>query len=162
MLDAGLPDGVMLGAAYRPASWTRLQAGAGTNSISPGVRAGAVLVPLGAGPSATVEGGWYFEGNANGVVRQLAGPNYTDTAAAQHLGYKFVNLHAGLDFGGGNATFFIHGGMSYISTTLRNTTDLGGQTVSSQGVITSYSFNQDVTLNAWIPSLKLGLLVYLV
>ena len=163
MLDAGLPDGVMLGAAYRPAFWARLQAGAGSNSISPGVCAGAVLVPFSEGPSFTAEGGWYAEGNANGVVKQLAGPGYTDNQTAQHLGYQFVNLHLGLDFGGSNATFFIHGGMSYIHTTLRNANGtLGGQTVSAQGAVTTYSFNQDVSLNAWLPSLKLGLLVYLV
>ena len=163
MLDVGLPDGAVLGVAFRPAFWTRIQAGAGTNSISPGMRAGAVLVPFSEGPSVTVEGGYYFEGDANSIVKQFAGPAYSSSTTAQRVGYQFVNFHLGLDFGSRYTTFFLHGGMTYLHTTLHHANDLlGGQTVNSQGQVTSYTFSQDVNLSVWFPSLKLGLLIYFV
>jgi hypothetical protein len=163
MLDVGVPDGAVLGVAFRPAFWTRFHVGAGTNAISPGVRAGAVLVPLSEGPSLTVEGGHYFEGDANSIVSQFAGPSYSQSRTAQRVGYQFANFHLGLDFGSRYATFFLHGGMTYLHTTLHNTNDvLGGQTVSSQGAVTTYAFSQDMNLSVWFPSFKLGFLVYIV
>ena len=161
MLDVGVPDGVVLGVAYRPAFWTRLQAGAGTNSISPGMRVGAALIPFSEGPSLTVEGGYYFEGDASAIVSQVAGHSHTRTA--QQVGYQFVNLHVGLDFGSRYSTFFLHGGMTYLHTTLHYPNDaLGGQSVSSSGDVTTYTFSQDVNVDVWFPSFKLGFLIYLV
>jgi hypothetical protein len=163
MLDVGIPDGAVIGLAYRPAFWSRLQLGAGSNSISPGLRAGAVLVPFGMGPSLTVEGGWYFEGDANAVLEKLAGASYASNRTAQRVGYQFANLHLGMDFGSVNGTFFIHGGMSYLRTKLHDMDDtLGGRTVSSQGEVTTFAFSREVALNAFFPSFKLGFLVYLV
>jgi hypothetical protein len=161
--DVGLPDGAILGVAYRPAFWTRLQAGAGTNAISPGVRAGASLLPFGSGPSLTLEGGYYFEGDANSVIGKVAGSSYSNSRTGQRIGYQFVNMHAGLDFGLKYATFFLHGGMTYLHTQLHNASDaLGGQSVGSDGSVTTYQFNQDLALNAFFPSFKLGIIVYLV
>src|SRR5262245_56202837 len=71
MLDAGLPDGANASLVLRPVSWLRAHAGGGTNAISPGVRVGATLLPFGSGPSATIEGGHYFEGNANGLAQRF-------------------------------------------------------------------------------------------
>lgn len=160
MLDVGVPDGAVLGVAYRPAFWTRLQAGAGTNSISPGMRAGAALIPFSEGPSLTVEGGYYFEGDASAIVTQFAGHSHTRTA--QQVGYQFVNFHVGLDFGSRYSTFFLHGGMTYLHTILHDANDaLGGQSVNSQGEVTTYTFNQDVNVSVWFPSFKLGFLVYI-
>ena len=163
ILAAGVPDGIGLGLAYRPAFWTRLRVGGGYNSISPGMRAGLVLIPFSEGPSLTVEGGYYFEGDANSIISNFAGPAYSKTRTLQKVGYEFVNFHAGLDFGSTFATFFLHGGMTYLHTTLHDANDvLGGQTVNSQGEVTTYTFNQDVSLKLWFPSCKLGLLVYIV
>jgi hypothetical protein len=161
MLDVGVPDGAVLGVAYRPAFWTRLEAGAGTNSISPGMRVGAAVIPFTEGPSLTVEGGYYFEGDASAIVSQFAGHSHTRTA--QQVGYQFVNFHVGLDFGSRYSTFFLHGGMTYLHTILHDANDaLGGQSVNSQGDVTTYTFNQDVNVNVWFPSFKLGFLVYIV
>jgi len=163
MLDVGLPDGAVLGIALRPTFWTRFQVGAGTNAISPGVRAGAVLVPFGEGPSLTIEGGSYFEGDANSVVSQFAGPGYSNSRTAQRVGYQFANFHAGLDFGSRYTTFFLHGGMTYLHTTLHNANDvLGSHSVNAQGEVTTYTFNQDMNLHVWFPSFKLGFIVYIV
>jgi len=161
--DVGLPDGAIVGVAYRPAFWTRLQAGAGTNAVSPGVRAGASLVPFGSGPSLTLEGGYYLEGDANSVIGKVAGSSYSNSRTGERIGYQFVNMHVGLDFGLQYATFFLHGGMTYLHTRLHDAGDaLGGQSVGSDGSVTTYQFNQDLTLNAFFPSFKLGIIVYLV
>jgi hypothetical protein len=163
MLDVGFPDGVIAGAAFRPTAAVRLQAGAGTNAVSPGFRAGAVLVPFGVGPSLTLEGGWYFEGNANGIAGQVVGSSYSSNRIADRVGYQFANAHLGVDFGRGNSTFFIHGGMSYIHAKLHNANDVfGGQTTDASGATTTYKINGDPNVNAFLPSFKLGFLYYFV
>src|SRR5690349_18831998 len=58
MMDAGLPDGANAALVFRPVSWLRAHGGGGYNMISKGVRAGLTLLPFGAGPSATLEGGY--------------------------------------------------------------------------------------------------------
>lgn len=163
MLDVGLPDGAVAGLAFRPASWVRAQGGVGTNTISPGLRAGLVLLPFGQGPSVTVEGGSYFEGDARSVVEKLAGSDYADSKAAQKVGYQFANFHLGLDFGSKYTTFFIHGGMTYLRTKLHDPNDaLGGQSVASDGSVTTFAFKDDLTITAMFPSFKLGFIVYIV
>ena len=150
--------------AYRPWPWLRAHAGGGTNSISPGVRAGLTVVPLGLGPSLSIDGGWYFEGNANGAARQLLGRDYQDNAVAERFGYQFLNLHLGLDSAGKYINFFVHGGVSYLRAELHNVESmLGGQPTGANGG-TQVSFNvpHDPILTALIPSVKLGLIVYLV
>ena len=62
MADVGLPDGVGASLVYRPAKWLRVTGGGTYNMISSGLRAGASLLPFGWGPSLTVEGGHYFDG----------------------------------------------------------------------------------------------------
>src|SRR5689334_6053717 len=66
MVAGGVPDGATVSAVYRPFSWLRTEVGAGYNMISKGARAGLTLLPFGAGPSATLEAGHFFDGDANG------------------------------------------------------------------------------------------------
>src|SRR5438105_3725136 len=65
MADAGVPDGMQGSLVLRPTKWLRTGVGGGYNMISKGVRAGLSLLPFGRGPSATLEVGHFFEGNAN-------------------------------------------------------------------------------------------------
>lgn len=165
MLDAGVPDGATGSVVYRPYPWLRTELGGGYNLISKSVRGGLSLIPFGAGPSATVEAGHFFEGNANGIARDIAGAGFQDKAILQRVGYDYVNAHLGLDFGMRRVTFFIHGGMSYIRATVHNVnTDISngmssGGMGSSGG--TTVSFNQDPTLKIFAPSVKLGLVFYI-
>src|SRR5262249_59335036 len=46
MVDAGLPDGIGVSAAFRPTYWLRLQLGVLENTASPGGRAGVTLMPF--------------------------------------------------------------------------------------------------------------------
>jgi hypothetical protein len=160
MTDAGLPDGLTASLVVRPAGWLRLHGGGSYNMISPGIRAGLTLVPFGWGPSLSVEGGHYFDGDANNLVRRFAGSGYQSSAALERVGYDYANAHLGLDFGARRVTFYIHGGMSYIRATVHQLDDVvQTQTASSAG--TQVSIKQDPVIRAFTPSVKLGLIVYL-
>ncbi|MBC8133350.1 MAG: hypothetical protein H7X95_10255, partial [Deltaproteobacteria bacterium] len=120
MFGAGVPDGASASVAYRPFSWLRTEAGGSYNMISKGVRGGVSIIPFGKGPSATLEAGHYFDGNANGIARNIAGGGFQNNAVLQRIGYDFVNAHLGLDFGVRRVVFFIHGGMSFVRATVHN------------------------------------------
>lgn len=161
MLDAGLPDGANASLVVRPLRWLRAHGGAGYNMVSPGLRAGLTVLPFGSGPSATVEGGHYFDGNANGIVRRFAGQSF-DNALLERVGYDYANFHLGLDLGSRRATFYIHGGMSYLRAKVHNVDSvLESETSGSGAGSTEVSIKQDPIVRAWFPSLKLGLIVYL-
>jgi hypothetical protein len=162
MVDAGLPDGANAALVLRPYSWLRAHGGGGTNMISKGVRVGATFLPFGAGPSATVEVGHYFDGDANGVAQRFAGATFS-SALLERVGYDYANAHLGLDFGSRRVTFYIHGGMSYIRADVHNVDSIVASTASMNGGngSTEISINKDPTVRAWFPSAKLGLIVYL-
>jgi len=165
MLDAGVPDGANLSLVYRPFSWLRTELGGGYNMISKSVRGGVTLLPFGAGPSATLEAGHFFDGNANGLARQLAGAGFQDNAVLQRVGYDYANAHLGLDFGMRRVTFFIHGGMSYIRASIHNLNSEISNGASSGGMGssggTTVSINQDPVIKIFAPSVKLGLVFYI-
>jgi len=162
MVDAGLPDGANGSLVVRPFSWLRAHGGGGTNMISKGIRVGATWLPFGSGPSATIEAGHYFDGNANGLAQRFAGSTFS-SALLERVGYDYANAHLGLDFGSRRAVFYIHGGMSYIRADIHNFDSVVASKASSNGGngSTEISVNQDPTVRAWFPSVKLGLIVYL-
>jgi len=162
MVDAGLPDGANAALVFRPFRWLRAHGGGGYNMVSPGVRAGVTLIPFGSGPSATLEAGHYFEGNANGVVQKFAGQSFQN-ALLDRVGYDYANAHLGLDFGSKRVTFYIHGGMSYLRANIHNVQSVIESQAAAQGAdgSTEISIKQDPIVRAWFPSAKLGLIVYL-
>jgi hypothetical protein len=159
LLDAGVPDGLMLSAVVRPAWWVRLHAGAGTNSIGAGIRGGAALTPFGSGPSLAVEAGHYFEGDANGLAQNFSGTSSEASAVLQRIGYDFANAHLGLEFGQERVLFFIHGGVSYMRTTVHDVgSALAGDSATSEP--TTITITKDPTVVAVAPSAKVGLIAY--
>jgi hypothetical protein len=163
MADAGLPDGANASLVFRPSSWLRAHAGGGSNMISKGVRAGVTLLPFGSGPSATLEAGHYFDGDANGLARKFAGSSF-QSALLERVGYDYANAHLGLDFGSRRATFYIHGGMSYVRARIHNVDSVLAAEAVANGAdsgTTEVSVKQDPIVRAWFPSVKLGLIVYL-
>lgn len=159
MVGAGVPDGATGSVVFRPFSWVRAESGLSYNMISKGVRAGVSLLPFGSGPSGTLEAGHYFNGNANGIARSIAGAGFHDSAILQSVGYDYVNAHVGLDFGTRRVVFFLHGGMSYVRATVHNVNE---QIASSTGSSnTTVSFAQDPTVRVVTPSAKLGLIFYI-
>jgi hypothetical protein len=119
MFDLGSMHGGMLALAYRPAPWLRLHAGAGTNAVSPGYRAGLTLVKPGAtGPSLNIEAGHFLPGDMNGLLKILVGTGYRANSRLEDFDYDFVNLHAGWEIESGALTFFARGGASVLWTRL--------------------------------------------
>lgn len=161
-LDVGLPDGLMGGVALRPCALLRAHGSVGTNAVSMGLRAGvSVRLPSTISPALAVDVGHYFEGDANGLARKLAGRTYERSHTAERIGYTFVNLLAGLEFGFARTTLFVHGGVSHINTHLHDV----GETLRASGATqqdTSYVLPTNPRLTAWVPSFKFGMLLYFV
>lgn len=157
-LDAGFPDGAALSGVFRPFSWLRTELGGSYNMISKGVRGGVTLVPFGMGPSATLEGGHYFDGDANGIASKFGG--HSDNAILQRVGYDYANAHLGLDFGKQRVVFYLHGGMSYIRANIHNINSEIPSGMGSTGG-TTVSFNQDPIVRVMTPSVKLGFVFYI-
>jgi len=144
-LDAGIPDAFALGLVVRPIKYGRVEVAGTYNDLAKGIRGGVTVLPIfGRVLSATLEGGKYFDGNANKFTSKRE-------PVLDSIGYEYANFHLGLDFGRERMTFFVHGGMSYLSADVKNL----NQQFSGQ-----VQFGSDPKLTAWFPSLKLGLIVY--
>ena len=135
MVDVGLPDGAGASLLYRPLPGLRLAVGGMTNAVSAGLRAGLTLEPLRTfvRPSLTLEGGHYFEGNANAVARRVSGDPSFDSQLLERFSYDFANAHLGLEIGAARRlSFFLHAGVSRVwldvanvSETLQRATQTG-------------------------------------
>lgn len=159
-LQTGLPDGATASVVYRPWSWLRTHLGAGYNMISPSVQGGFALIPFGWGPSLTLEAGHYFEGDANGLARKMAGSNFENTALLERIGYDYANGHLGLELGEETFTFFIHGGMSYIGTQVNGINAALQDATQMEMSTTELKIGAAPKIRAFVPSMKLGLIVY--
>jgi hypothetical protein len=135
MFDLGSMHGGMLSLVYRPAPWLRLHAGAGTNAVSPGYRAGVTLAKVGTGPSLNIEAGHFLPGDMNGLLKILVGTGYRANSRLEDFDYDFVNLHAGWDIETGALTFFARGGASVLWTRLPALPEAGAE-VSTLGTET--------------------------
>jgi hypothetical protein len=159
MVDVGVPDGLMASLVVRPWNWMRVSAGGGTNSISNGWRAGISLLPLGSGPSASLEYGRYQDGDANSLAKKFVGSGFDRTPALDRVGYEFMNAHLGLDFGSRSIVFFIHGGVTMLRGQIHNLNAVSGG-AGGTGT-TEVVVRQDPNFKAVGPSFKLGLLCYI-
>jgi hypothetical protein len=160
LFDAGVPDGAQLALALRPAPWLRLYAGGGHNSVSKGFRGGFSVVPFAAGPAISLEAGHFFEGDANKLIRKFDNRNIWLAPLFRRLSYTYANLHAGLDFGRGAVTFFMHGGFSYVRTTIHKANEVLDD--SEIGAIdnTTITLPADPVVKILTPSVKLGMVIY--
>jgi hypothetical protein len=156
--DVGIPDGAIGSLVVRPWQWFRAYAGGGSNSISKGWRGGLALVPFGAGPSVALEYGHYADGDANGLVRRMVSGGFSNSPLLERVGYDYANAHVGLDFGGKNIIFFVHGGVSMVWAQVHNI----NEATSSSSSNTTVSVGQDPKIKAFGSSLKIGLIVFLI
>jgi hypothetical protein len=145
----------------RPASFLRLHGGGGTNSASAGYRGGVSVLPFGAGPSLSAEIGHYGPGETNSLVRTFVGAPGRAAALFRRMSYTYVNAHAGLDFGTRHGTFFLHGGLSMVSARLYDVGDALQDAKPSEDNPIRVSVSGDPTVRALIPSVKVGLVLYL-
>jgi hypothetical protein len=162
MADAGVPDGANGALAVRPARWLRLHLGGGHNTVSAGYRGGFSLMPFGAGPSFSMDVGHYREGDANGLVRTVVRTNRWLTPLLQRFGYTYVNTQLGLELGRGPVQFYVHGGVSFLRATLHDAQSAlqARGTAQTTAGPTTVRITQDPIVRAWIPSVKLGMVVY--
>jgi hypothetical protein len=166
MTDIGVPDGWQGSLVLRPWRALRFSVGGGYNLISKGVRAGVTLLPFGRGPAVALEAGHFFQGDANAAAAKVAGPGFAGNDLLNNVGYDFVNAHAGLDFGYKRATFYIHGGMSYIrgvipKENLNSSFNLAPSIDGQDANGLQITFKQDAHVKVIGPSAKIGLIVYL-
>ncbi|HEY0706626.1 MAG TPA: hypothetical protein VGG33_07510 [Polyangia bacterium] len=159
--DVGLPDGAMASLVLRPLTPLRLSLGVGSNSAAPGFRAGVSLLPFGAGPSITVEGGHYLSGRPDGPLKTVFGGVGRFASYVGKVNYTFANAHAGIDVGRKDFTIFAHAGVSYIRATLRDVVVPMEGNTRSEGSVTTLTFREDPVLRMFTPSVKLGLVFYL-
>jgi hypothetical protein len=156
MVDAGLPDGAVASLVYRPWSFLRLTAGGGTNLVAPGVRGGLSLIW--GSLAATAQAGHNFAGDANGLARSLTGNSAIDVPALREVGYDYVNLSLGLEFGPSWLTFFVHGGMSRVTGTVKQLGPTITEAAKDDG--TTVTFGSDPNVKIWTVSARAGLIVY--
>jgi hypothetical protein len=164
MADVGVPDGLIGSLTVRPWSWVRVAGGGGHNGISGGWRTGITLLPFGAGPSASFEYGQYQEGNANPLAKKIIGGSFDGSPLLQRVGYDYMNLHLGLDFGSRRFVLFLHGGMSILRGHIRNVdAAIRGATAhdASAAGTTEVTVRQDPSVKAVGSSIKLGFILYI-
>jgi len=164
MADVGIPDGLIGSLTVRPWSWVRVAGGGGSNGISSGWRTGITLLPFGAGPSASFEYGQYQEGNANPLAKKIIGGSFDGSPLLQRVGYDYMNLHLGLDFGSRRFVFFLHGGMSILRGHIHNVdAAIRGATAHDTSVAgtTEVTVRQDPSVKAVGSSVKLGFILYI-
>jgi hypothetical protein len=164
MADVGVPDGLIGSLTVRPWSWVRLAGGGGTNGISSGWRTGITLLPFAAGPSASFEYGRYQEGNANPLAKKIIGSSFNGSPLLDRVGYEYMNLHLGLDFGSRRFVFFLHGGVSFLWGTIHNVDvairDATAHASTASGT-TEVVVGKDPSVKAVGSSVKLGFIVYI-
>jgi len=162
MLDVGAPDGIMTSFVFRPLAQARVHAGLGYNAVSPGLRLGGEYLPFGWGPSLGFAYGHYFEGDANGLVAAIAGDSDDAKELLKSIGYDYINLRVGMEFGGDRFTFFVRGGVSWVHMTIHHFDSL--LEPPDDGVAngnTTIRITRDPVLNAFAPTLNLGFIVQL-
>jgi hypothetical protein len=162
MLDVGAPDGIMTSFVFRPLAQARVHAGLGYNGVSAGLRMGGEYLPFGWGPSLGFAYGHYFEGDANGLVGAIAGDVDDAEELLKSIGYDYLTLRVGMEFGGDRFTFFMRGGVSWVHMTIHHLDSLLEQ--DDDGVAngtTSIRITEDPVLNAFAPTLNLGFIVQL-
>jgi hypothetical protein len=147
-----LPDLGLL-ATYRPYVWLLAQAGLAYNFISPGIRCGATLTnPWFVPVSLTGELGYFFEGNANGMVKSLTGQD-SDIAVLRKVSYGYANALVGFTSGGQHVVYYLRAGFTRMWATLNNfdetVSKLAGTSMETSDARVSY----------FGPTVKLGLVV---
>jgi len=161
MLDAGLPDGVNGALVWRITPRLRAHGGVGYNGISPGIRAGLSLAafPSIVTPTASVEAGRYFSGNANPLAQMLSGDESIDEPMLHDVGYVYANAHIGLEVGYSRMTFYLHGGMSAVQLRVRNVQE-SLATVFNDSAGPKIEMRSDPVIRVIAPSARAGFIYY--
>ena len=164
MTDIGLPDGIVGALIVRPQRHLHIHAGAGHNSVAPGLRAGVQLLAWSRAvtPYAALELGHYFRGRPGAWAQDLVQSSADmDEAAAggvsvESLGYSYGNAHLGLRLGGARAAFYLQAGISrvHLDAELRRREETGA------GLPLQVDVVSESQARIWTPSARLGMEAY--
>lgn len=155
----GVPDGAIAGLAWRPIRALRIEAAAAHNYVSPGVRGGLTYIPFASWftPTLGIGYGHFFERDANPAVRQISGDATFDSPLLDRIGYDYADARVGFEMGRKHVTFFLHAGITRLTTQLHDVASIANQAPGTMVTITS----GDPNIKLWAPSLDLGFVVYL-
>jgi hypothetical protein len=159
LLDAGIPDGAGLSAAFRPAKKVRLHLGATHNGLRLGGRAGITWLPKPGGftPSFTFEVGHTLTGDTARLARRMADTSMPPINSMERVGYSYASTHVGFELGDPSGfMFFLRAGVSWIELDVPNVESLGEPFIQSLGE----SGAQGGRFVYMMPSAKLGLVLY--
>jgi hypothetical protein len=159
LLDAGIPGGAGLSAAFRPNKAVRLHVGATHNGLRLGGRAGITLLPLPGRftPSATLEVGHALAGDVDRLARRMADPSLPPVQSMERVGYSYASTHLGFELGNPSRyMFFVRGGASWVELDVPNVEALGEPFIGRLGE----SGAQGGRFLYMMPSAKIGLIVY--
>lgn len=159
LLDAGIPDGAGLSAAFRPARPVRLHLGATHNGLRLGGRAGITLLPRPGGftPSFTFEVGHTLTVDTARLARRMADSSLPPIHSMECVGYSYASTHVGFELGEpGGFMFFLRAGVSWVDLEVPNVESLGEPFIQSLGE----SSARGGEFLYMMPSAKLGLIIY--
>jgi hypothetical protein len=159
MLDAGIPGGAGLSAAFHPSRSVRLHLGATHNGIRLGGRAGVTLLPWHGGftPTLSFELGHTLAGNVRKLERRMADTSLPPIHSMERVGYSYASTHLGFEFGEpGAVTFFLRAGLSWVELDVPNVEKLGEPFLEQLGELGAKGGRFLYT----VPSAKLGLVLY--
>jgi hypothetical protein len=159
LLDAGVPDGAGLSAAFRPTKAVRLHVGATHNGLRLGGRAGITLLPKPGGytPSFTLEVGHALAGDVDRLARRMADTSLPPVQSMERVGYSYASTHLGFEFGDPSGfMFFARAGVSWVELEVPNVEALGEPFVGRFGE----SGAEGGRFLYMMPSAKLGLILY--
>lgn len=149
-VDAALPDGFCASLVATPGRFLRVHAGALSNGVGFGVRAGVTLVAFPGSPVrpiAGVDGGYTFGGTGAWLVPMLD-PSVGTLLSAANIG--FVSAQGGVEIGSRYVALVLRGGVTWIDAAV----GVGAVEVSGARLSTGA-----VSVRAFLPSVRLGFLV---
>lgn len=159
MLDAGIPGGAGLSAAFRPHQAVRLHLGATHNGLRIGGRAGLTLLPMPGAytPSFTFELGHTLAGQVDKLARRMSDSSLPPLQSMERVGYSYASTHVGFEFGNPSSLmFFVRAGMSWVELDVPNMEALDEHFRGSLGE----SEAQGGRFIYTVPSAKLGFVLY--
>ncbi len=159
LLDAGVPGGTGLLAAFRPSPYVRLHLGATHNGLRLGGRAGLTLLPLSGAytPSFSFEIGHTLPGDVTRLARRMADTSQPPTPSMERVSYSYASTHLGFEVGQPQRfMLFLRGGVSWVQLAVPDVRGLAEpflESLGAEGARGGRFFDL-------VPSAKLGLVVY--
>ncbi|HET9554439.1 MAG TPA: hypothetical protein VFP50_15860 [Anaeromyxobacteraceae bacterium] len=158
-VDLGVPDGAVVALVYRPVQVLRLSAGPAWNYLGFGLRVGATVAPFrwAVSPTLSADYGHFFDADARFIADRSSGVPAEVRPLLEKVSYDYLGGQLGLEIGSPRGlAFFLRGGIAYVWTTVRGTSQALRSSSSGQAVVSV----SDPRLRATIPTLDLGVLYF--